>query len=108
MPPTSAQRCLTILQNNGASLNKASSCNYFTFHTWPADEAPALAPPSLTRGLLCGTVGLTGESTPITIISKLLSPANLNFISLLTHNPVKTFLLYPVGACGGLITSNVN
>lgn len=97
-----AWRCFAILQNDGASLDTASSCYWFTLHMWPADKAPVLTPPSLTRGLLHGTVGLTGESTPITISSKLLSLANLNFISLLTHNPVKTFLLYPVGACGGL------
>lgn len=91
-----------MLQNDGASLNKASSCYCFTLHTRAADEAPALTRPPLARGLLCATVGLTGESTPITINSKLLSPANLNFISVLTQNPVKTFILYPVGACGGL------
>lgn len=80
MAPTLAQRCFyNTAKNYGASLNKASSCYCFTLHTWPADEAPALTPPSLTLGPLCRTVGLTGESTPITINSKLLSPANLNF-----------------------------
>ena len=63
---------------------------------------PWVASPCLTRGLLYCTVGLTNESTRITISSKLLSQANLNFTSLLTHNPVRTFFLYRVCAWGGL------
>lgn len=62
---------------------------------------PWVTPPSFSPGLLYCIVGLTSESTQINISSKLLSLANLNFTSLLTHNPVRTFILYPVSASGG-------
>lgn len=73
---------------------------------WFADEAPVLMSNSTISQpwalVLYCTVGLTGESTQIIISPKLLSLANLNFTSLLTHNPVRTFLLYHASASGGL------
>lgn len=70
---------------------------------WFADKAPVPMSNStiFQPWALVLYCRLTSESPQININSKLLRLANLNFTSLLTHNPVRTFLLYRVSAPGG-------